>query len=154
VTVRVGLHWPFLFLLIIAAGCSDRAAVSADTTAVPASSAPERWEFGGSVPESLTTPVPEAGVVVSRFEGADQTVVMLRYDGARQGELLDFYDRWAETGEFSVEAADEVIIAETQAIWARRWSSSAVEVRLTQCLDPATNDFTQLCVAVTERSAP
>lgn len=113
-----------------------------------------QWELGGSVPGSLITPLPADGSVVSSYQGADQIIVMLSYDQERESELIGFYERWAAWSRPEPAITNDVIVIERAELWTRRWDSPQIQVRLTQCINPLTNQFTLVCVAVTERANP
>jgi hypothetical protein len=109
----------------------------------------EQWEFGGEVPPSISVPLPLAGVVVNSLVTPDRSVVMLAYPVRRLAELVRFYDdRLIDPDTARSEYA---VIAETQAVWTVRWITADLEVRVLECIDASTRDFSQACVAVEQR---
>jgi hypothetical protein len=104
----------------------------------------EPWEFGGLVPESITMALPSDGTVVNSLMMTDRTVVMVTYPGDRLSELVAFYDERLA----GANRSEHTIIAETEAVWMVRWQLSGVEVRVVECIDLFTRQFSQVCVAI------
>ena len=126
-----------LALSFVVASCG----IGADPAAVG-----EPWEFGGVIPEAITVPLPSDGEVISSLTTAERMVVMVAYPGARLAELVAFYDdRLAGVDTIR---SEHTIIAETEAVWMVRWRLTDLEVRVGECIDAFTREFSRVCVAV------
>jgi len=106
----------------------------------------EPWEVGGAVPETITVPLPSDGAVVTSLTTADRTAVMVTYPGARLAELAAFYDE--ELSVLDMVRSEHTIVAETEAVWMVRWKRTDLEVRVPECINLFTRQFSQVCVAV------
>lgn len=106
----------------------------------------EPWQFGGGVPEGITVPMPIDGEVVSSLTMPERTVVMAAYPGARLAELVAFYD--AQLDGPDTVRSEHTIISETEAVWMVRWRLTDLEVRVSECIDLFTREFSQVCVAI------
>lgn len=106
----------------------------------------EPWQFAGRIPPAITVPVPADGEVVSSLATADRTVVMVAYPGTRLAEVVAFYDD--ELGTAGTIRSEHTVIAETEAVWMVRWRLAALEVRVVECLDTFTREFSLVCVAI------
>lgn len=110
----------------------------------------EPWQFGGEVPEGITVPLPTDGEVISSLSMAERTVVMVAFDGFRLAELVAFYD--AELSGPDTARSEHTIVAEEQAVWMVRWRLTGLEVRVVECIDLFTREFSQVCVAIDEHT--
>ncbi len=74
--------------------------------------------------------------------------MFLAYAESEGTSVVDFYRAWAALLDATETHGSE--IAEFQAIWSIRWDAPGVVVRVTQCLDPSTREFTLVCAAIEE----
>lgn len=136
---RTGLGVFAVALAVVVASCGSGAADKPRIVGEP-------WQFGGEVPEAITVPMPIDGEVISSLSLPDRTVVMAAYPGSRLAEVVAFYDVELEGPE--TVRSEHTIIAETEAVWMVRWRLTDFEVRVVECIDVLTRDFTQVCVAI------
>lgn len=106
----------------------------------------EPWQFGGEVPASLVDDLPDDGEVVVSLEDEFRTVVMVSFTGDRLAELVAYYDDRFQTE--APERSEYSVIAETEAVWTVQWILPGLEVRVLQCIDAFTRQFSRTCVAV------
>ena len=111
----------------------------------------EAWRFEGEPPRDITVPIAPGGELASALDGPERSVVMMMYEGYRFDALVEQYDAWADD---AFTRTEQGIIAEDRAVVVVRWASDDVEVRITECLDILTREFTQACVAISQVPPP
>lgn len=125
--------------VLVLASCADGAADRPSTG--------EPWNFGGSVPERISIPVPPDGTVVNSLDTAERVTVMLSYPEARLLELVAFYDGELDETQ-NTRSEDTITVEESGTVWMVRWSAASSEARVGQCIDPFARTFTLVCVVI------
>lgn len=130
-------------VVIILAGCGSPAG-----PAKSAGTGPIGWDVTQpTVPKGVAPPIVEDGLVLNSYRGTERIVVTLLFGSDDRDRIVATYDAWsADRAGVKTGRGFEV---QGRVAWSDVWTTAHSEARMTECLNEASGEFDNLCVALT-----